>query len=94
MFEKSKKNLENLLIEINPLQRMINSDGLNKTFDIIKNEIPNLIIHEYESGSVVEDWIVPKNWSVLKGYLKDKKDKIIASTNDNILFVAPYSESV
>lgn len=94
MFKNSKKNLKNLLTKINPHQRMINSDGLNETFRIIKKEIPDLVIHEYMSGTKAEDWIVPKNWKVVKGYLKDKNNKIVTSIEKNILFVAPYSEPI
>lgn len=88
------KSLENLLVKINPLQRMINSDGLNKSYEIIKSEIPELKLHEYKSGEKAEDWEVPKNWKVNLGFMKDKNNNIIASIDDSLLFVAPYSEGV
>ena len=39
-----------LLCELSPLQRMINSPGLDKAFEIIEREFPNIAIHEYPIG--------------------------------------------
>ena len=83
-----------LLEEINPLQRMINSTGLDKTFEIFKRELPDAVIHEYPAGMEREDWIVPRSWQVVKGQLEDEYGEIIASTDESHLFVAPYSEPV
>ena len=85
MFDnKTKDNLENLLKKINPLQRMINSDGLNESFKIIKDYFPELKIHEYSAGEQAEDWIVPQNWSVKKGFIKDKDNKIVSGDPEKI----------
>lgn len=94
MHRNNRKNLKKLFKEITPLQRMINSDGLDETFKLLKKNIPELTIHKFRSGQKVEDWTVPKNWRVIKGFLKDKNNKILASINDDYLFVAPYSEPV
>jgi aminopeptidase-like protein len=101
MTKGNKINLETrasrmltLLEEINPLQRMINSTGLDKTFEIFKRELPDAVIHEYPAGMEREDWIVPRSWHVVKGQLEDEYGEIIASTDESHLFVAPYSEPV
>ena len=83
-----------LLMEIVPLQRMINSPGLDAAFDIIKREIPSVTIHEYEAGSKCGDWVVPHSWHVTEGIMKDSCGKILASIEQSPLFVAPYSEPV
>jgi aminopeptidase-like protein len=83
-----------LLEEINPLQRMVNSPGLDKTFEIFKREFPDSIIHEYPAGMEREDWIVPKSWEMVSGVMKDDKGNIIASSEESELFIAPYSESI
>ena len=44
------KRMRDLLTEINPLQRMLNSPGLDETFEIFKREFPNAVIHEYPAG--------------------------------------------
>jgi aminopeptidase-like protein len=88
------KRMRNLLEEINPLQRMVNSPGLDRTFEIFKREFPNSIIHEYPAGMEREDWIVPRSWEMVSGIMTDKNGKIIASSTECELFIAPYSESV
>jgi len=95
MGKQTKKNrMLNLIKEIFPFQRMINSKGLNNSFNIIEKYLPGLKIHEYEVGSESESWIVPLGWSVINGYMKDKENKEIASTKESVLFVAPYSKPV
>ncbi len=83
-----------LIHDISPLQRMINSDGLDEAFEIIRNELPDVVIHEYHAGTACEDWIVPKNWQVVEGFMQNKTGEIIASIRESKLFVAPYSEPV
>lgn len=88
------KRMRDLLTEINPLQRMVNSPGLDKTFEIFKREFPDAVIHEYPAGMEREDWIVPRSWEMISGVMKDKDGNIIASTEESELFVAPYSEPI
>ena len=88
------KRMRDLLNEINPLQRMLNSPGLDKTFEIFKREFPDAVIHEYPAGMEREDWIVPRSWEVISGVMKDKAGNVIASTEECELFVAPYSEPI
>lgn len=83
-----------LLEEISPLPRMINSPGLDKTFEIIRRELPGVIIHEFPSGSECGDWIVPESWELVKGQMTDSAGQMIASVDENLLFVAPFSEPV
>jgi aminopeptidase-like protein len=83
-----------LLEEINPLQRMVNSPGMDRAFEIFKREFPDAVIHEYPAGMECEDWIVPRSWRVISGSMKNKQGDIIASIDESILFVAPYSEPV
>jgi aminopeptidase-like protein len=77
-----------------PLQRMINSEGLDEAFNIVKQEIPEVVIHEYSSGLECGDWIVPKGWKVKEAYLENKQGKRLADFDANPLFVAAYSEPV
>lgn len=90
----SSERMFSLLKSLSPLQRMVNSPGLDKTFEIIKSELPGITVHEYQAGMVCEDWIVPSSWSVVEGYMKDEKGNVIASIEEDFLFVASYSEPV
>ena len=83
-----------LLRDISPLQRMINSDGIDEAFRIVKGELSDLTVHTYDSGHSCDDWIVPKRWRAIEGFIKDKDGNTIASLDENPLFVVPYSEPV
>lgn len=50
--------------------------------------------HYYKSGQEFGTWIIPKSWNIKKAFLKDSKKNIIASYDENPLFVAPYSASI
>ncbi len=88
------EHMMKLLTRMSPLQRMVNSNGLDEAFKILQEDWPQVIIHEYEVGDTADDWEVPEAWEVVKGLMTDKKGKIVASTDENKLFVAPYSEPV
>ncbi|MCL0030840.1 DUF4910 domain-containing protein [Dehalococcoidia bacterium] len=83
-----------LLCELSPLQRMINSPGLDKAFEIIEREFPNIAIHEYPVGSKCGDWEVPSSWEVKSAYMKDSNGKVVASIDESPLFVSPFSEPI
>ena len=48
---------------------MVNSPGLDKTFEIFKRELPDAVIHEYPAGMEREDWTVPRSWQVISGVI-------------------------
>ncbi|MDZ4838619.1 MAG: DUF4910 domain-containing protein [Bacteroidota bacterium] len=83
-----------LIEKINPFRRMINSPGLDKSFEIVKEYFPETIIHEYPAGNSSEDWDCPPAWEVVEGYLKDENGTLIAGTHEHYLFVAAYSEKI
>lgn len=83
-----------LIREISPLQRMINSPGLDAAFEFIKREMPSIRIHEYPAGKKCEDWKVPSSWRVVEGNMRNSGGELIASIDKSPLFVAPYSEPV
>ena len=92
--KSSTKNMMELLRRLSPLQRMLVSPGLDKTFEILKKEIPGLKVHSYPTGMQCEDWEVPSAWEVEYGAMKDEKGRIIASAGEDMLFVAAYSQPV
>jgi len=93
-FKESAKIMQNYLEKFYPLQRMFNSPGIDQTFKTLKEDIEDIKIHEYKAGLTCEDWTVPYNWEMLYGVMKDENGNIIVSSNDNILFVSAFSESV
>jgi len=93
-YKQSLSNMEKYIETFYPLQRMFNSPGLDKTFDILKNDINQIKILEYPAGMVCEDWVVPYNWEVVSGIMKDEDGNKIVSLEDNLLFVSAFSEEV
>ncbi len=93
-FIPDTKKMMSHLRYLSPLQRMINSEGLDQSFAYLAEQIPDLIVHEYPAGETCEDWIVPPAWKVARGILTDYEGKAIADINDCPLFVAPYSKPV
>lgn len=86
--------MRSLLEEISPLPRLINSPGMDRTFEIVKREFPHMAVHEFPAGSEAEDWIVPESWQATKGLIRDRDGAMIASLDDHHLFVAPFSQAV
>jgi aminopeptidase-like protein len=87
-------NIIKIVEEISPLRRMINSRGMDDSFQIVKKILPNMKVHEYPCGSKAEDWEVPYAWELKYAHIKNSKGEIIASDKDSHLFVAAYSEPV
>lgn len=79
---------------IAPLPRMVNSPGLDRTFEILGKQYPGMILHEFPSGSVAEDWVVPQAWVLISAVMRDRAGRVVASSEDSPLFAAPYSEPV
>jgi len=92
--EPLSRSMMDLLRELAPLRRFLVSPGLDRTFEIIKRELPDFRIHEYPTGLECEDWIIPPSWEVREGYLKDESGTTVGSIQECPLFVAPYSEPV
>ena len=77
-----------------PINRSISGAGLRKTLSIIKEFLPDLYLHEVKSGSRVLDWIVPDEWEITTGYLKNPNGETIADLEVNNLHILGYSSSV
>ena len=58
-----------LLAELFPLNRSITGDGVRKTLETIKREIPDLNIKAVKTGTKCFDWTVPEEWNVKNGSL-------------------------
>ena len=52
----------------------------------------SLHLHRFPTGNEYQTWPIPPEWNVIKAILKDG-DKVIASYDESMLFLAPYSTS-
>jgi aminopeptidase-like protein len=83
--------LEPLLRALVPLNRTIVSDDMEKAADLLDQSVGfPARRYRYPSGQEYGSWIVPPSWNVKEAYLSDGKNRI-ASIQDHILFLAPYS---
>ncbi len=92
--EKKSENISNemfqLMEKLYPICRSITGDGVRKTLEIIKKEIP-LQIHEIPTGEKVFDWTIPKEWNIYDAYIIDPEGKKIVDFKESNLHVLNYS---
>ncbi|MFQ5470218.1 MAG: DUF4910 domain-containing protein [Gammaproteobacteria bacterium] len=82
-----------LIERLYPICRSITGDGVRKTLDIIKEQIP-IEIHEVRSGTAVFDWTVPKEWNINDGWIKTISGEKVVDFKECNLHVLNYSVPV
>jgi len=80
-----------LLKKLFPICRSITGDGVRRTLEIIKEEIPSLKVFEVPSGTKVFDWEVPKEWNIKDAWVKNSKGEKIIDFRQSNLNVLGYS---
>jgi aminopeptidase-like protein len=77
-----------------PFNRSLTGDGVRKTLNYLKSELPGLEIHEVPSGTKAFDWTVPKEWKINRGWIANMDGKKLVDLSDSNLHVMGYSISV
>jgi len=77
-----------------PYNRSITGNGVRRTLSYIKELLPDLEVHEVESGKKVFDWTVPQEWNVNEAYIENEDGQRIVDFNDNNLHLVGYSEPI
>jgi aminopeptidase-like protein len=77
-----------------PINRSITGDGVRKTLDIIKEQLPHLVLHEVPTGTKCFDWIIPKEWNISDAYIIDPNGNKVVDFKENNLHVVGYSKSI
>ena len=83
-------NLHRFIAELYPICRSITGEGARETLRLIGERIP-LQIHEIPSGTVVFDWVVPKEWNIKDAYIKNSQGEKIVDFQKSNLHVISYS---
>ncbi len=90
--EKGEVSLcEPLVRTLAPLNRTIVSDDMERAADLLDEAVGiPAKRYPYPSGAEYGSWVVPPSWNVREAFLSDG-EKTIASYQDQVLFLAPYS---
>jgi len=85
--------IDALLQKLFPIGRSITGDGNRETLMALQEHIPLRII-EYPSGMKVHDWVIPKEWRIRAGVIKDQNGKVLIDYRNSNLHVVSYSVPV
>lgn len=77
-----------------PICRSLTGNGVRKTFDILREKLPNLKTFEVASGEKCFDWEVPPEWNIRDAYIIAPNGEKIADFQASNLHVVNYSVPV
>ena len=77
-----------------PINRSLTGNGVRETLNILQETLPDLVIHEVESGTKAFDWIVPDEWNIHSAWISDENGDKVIDFGKNNLHVVGYSEPV
>ncbi|MEM8997792.1 MAG: DUF4910 domain-containing protein [Acidobacteriota bacterium] len=77
-----------------PLCRSITGDGVRRTLEMVRETVPELVIHEVPSGEAILDWTVPEEWNLRGARLIGPGGEVVVDAADHNLHVMGYSEPV
>lgn len=77
-----------------PICRSITGNGVRQTLDIIKQHLPQLVVHEVPSGTQCFDWTVPQEWNIKDAYIIAPSGEKIVDFKQSNLHVVGYSTPV
>ena len=83
--------IHELATELFLICRSLTGDGVRETLKIIQHELPELQIHEVESGTKAYDWVVPQEWNIRDAYILDPDGIKIVDFKCSNLHVVGYS---
>jgi aminopeptidase-like protein len=86
--------IHNLAKRLWGINRSITGNGVRKTLSILNEHIKDLVVIEVESGTQAFDWIVPKEWSIVGGYILTPSGRKICNFDENNLHILGYSTPV
>ena len=90
--------MKDLIKDIYPLHRTLNSDGTSQALRAVWQYLPEEMSYEikkYYPGTKVWTWKVPPRWHLYEAYIEDVNTKErIVDAKDSVLHVASYSHSI
>lgn len=92
--KKIGKKIYGLCENLFYINRSLTGNGVRKTLEYLKKELPNLTIHEVPSGTKCFDWEIPKEWNIKDAYIKNEAGKKIIDFNESNIHVVGYSSPI
>ncbi|WP_262385934.1 DUF4910 domain-containing protein [Hymenobacter sp. BT491] len=83
--------LHALLLRLYPICRSITGNGVRQTLAILREQLPNLVVHEVPSGMPALDWTVPPEWNVREAWIKNAAGERVVDFRNHNLHVLNYS---
>jgi aminopeptidase-like protein len=77
-----------------PICRSITGNGVRETLAILREYLPNLVVHEVPSGTPALDWIVPAEWNIRAAWVKNEQGERVIDFESHNLHVLNYSVPV
>jgi aminopeptidase-like protein len=85
--------VDDYLKRLFPITRSITGDGNRETLRILQ-ELIQLEIKEYPSGTEVYDWTIPDEWNVKDAWIKDANGNKLVDLKQSNIHLVSYSETV
>ena len=85
------KEIYDLCSRLFSINRSITGEGVRETLSVLKEFIPELVLHEVPSGTNVFDWTVPREWRVKDAYIITPRGRKICAFKENNLHLVGYS---
>ena len=77
-----------------PICRSITGNGVRETMAILREQLPELVVHEVPTGTKCFDWTIPQEWNIRDAYvIAPDGTKVIDFARHN-LHVVNYSEPI
>lgn len=77
-----------------PICRSLTGPGVRQTLDILRERVPEMVIHEVPTGTPCFDWTVPEEWTIRDAYLQGPDGERVVDFRQNNLHVVGYSSPV
>lgn len=87
------ERMHRFIAELYPICRSLTGEGVRRTLAAIGARIP-LQVHEIASGTPVFDWVVPREWNIRDGYIKNAAGERVVDFRKFNLHVVGYSVPV
>lgn len=86
--------MHELATRLFPINRSLTGDGVRKTFTILQEHLPELVVHEVPSGTQVLDWTVPDEWNVRAAYIEGPNGQRVVDFDDCNVHLVSYSTPI